>query len=60
MALHNDDRSQSRLRLEGIRVRGTRGDTAAVADKYGASTLIVALPSPRRPRSASPRPVNWC
>ena len=44
VAILDDDRSKSRLRIEGIRVRGTRADLQAVADRLGATTLIIALP----------------
>lgn len=45
VALLDDDRAKGRLRIEGYRVRGTRRDMAAVAKKYGADTLIIALPN---------------
>ncbi|WP_441969543.1 polysaccharide biosynthesis protein [Pedococcus sp. 2YAF34] len=44
VALLDDDRAKARLRMEGIRVRGTRKEMAHVADKYDASVLIIALP----------------
>lgn len=44
VALLDDDKSKGRLRLEGVKVRGTRDDMAAVAQKHGADTLIIALP----------------
>jgi FlaA1/EpsC-like NDP-sugar epimerase len=45
VALLDDDPSKNRLRLEGVRVRGRREDLAAVAEKFGADTLVVALPN---------------
>src|SRR3954449_6766219 len=39
VALLDDDPSKHRLRLEGLRVRGTRADLAAVAERYEADTL---------------------
>ncbi|HET7475460.1 MAG TPA: nucleoside-diphosphate sugar epimerase/dehydratase [Dermatophilaceae bacterium] len=45
VALLDDDRSKARLRIEGVRVCGNRDDMAAVAERYGAQTLVIALPS---------------
>jgi len=45
VALLDDDRAKGRLRVEGVRVRGTRASMAAVAAEYDASTLVIALPS---------------
>jgi FlaA1/EpsC-like NDP-sugar epimerase len=45
VCLLDDNRSSSKLRIEGLRVRGTRADIKAVAEKYGADTLIIALPN---------------
>ncbi|MCL3862922.1 nucleoside-diphosphate sugar epimerase/dehydratase [Actinotalea sp. K2] len=45
VALLDDDRSKRRLRIDGVRVRGTREDIAEVARAYDASALVVALPS---------------
>ncbi len=45
VALLDDDRAKSRLRMEGVRVRGSRQDLAAVAERYDADTLVVALPN---------------
>jgi hypothetical protein len=45
VALLDDDRSKNRLRLEGLRVRGTRDDIAAVAERFEADTLVLALPN---------------
>ncbi|NNM45774.1 nucleoside-diphosphate sugar epimerase/dehydratase [Knoellia koreensis] len=44
VALLDDDRTKHRLKIEGIRVRGTRSDLTKVSGKYDASTLIIALP----------------
>jgi FlaA1/EpsC-like NDP-sugar epimerase len=44
VALLDDDKTKGRLRVEGIRVRGTRDHIATVAAKQDATTLIVALP----------------
>ncbi|MEW1954933.1 nucleoside-diphosphate sugar epimerase/dehydratase [Terrabacter sp. NPDC080008] len=45
VALLDDDPSKQRMRLEGLRVRGTRGDIASVAERFEADTLVVALPN---------------
>ncbi len=45
VAVLDDDRSKGRLRVEGIRVRGTREHLAAVAAKYKATDLVIALPN---------------
>jgi len=45
VALLDDDRTKARLRIEGVRVRGTRTSMAAVAADHDASTLVIALPS---------------
>jgi FlaA1/EpsC-like NDP-sugar epimerase len=44
VALLDDDRSKARLRVEGVRVGGTRADMVRVAEKHHADTLIIALP----------------
>jgi FlaA1/EpsC-like NDP-sugar epimerase len=49
VALLDDDRSKARLRVEGVRVRGTRADMAAVAEKHGADALVIALPFAEAP-----------
>lgn len=46
VALLDDDPSKSRLRIEGVRVRGTRHDVAQVAEAAGADVLIVATSRP--------------
>lgn len=45
VALLDDDPSKRRMRLEGLRVRGTRADLAQVAERLEADTLVVALPN---------------
>jgi len=45
VAMLDDDRHKGRLRVEGIRVRGTRENLAAVAAKYKATDLVIALPN---------------
>ncbi|MDU0314720.1 nucleoside-diphosphate sugar epimerase/dehydratase [Phycicoccus sp. M110.8] len=49
VALLDDDRAKARLRFEGVRVRGTRSDMAAVAEKHSAQVLIIALPLAEAP-----------
>lgn len=44
VAMLDDDKAKTRLRHEGVKVRGTRNDMADVANKYGATVLIIALP----------------
>jgi len=44
-ALLDDDRAKARLRIDGVRVRGTRRDLAAVAGAQRATDLVVALPN---------------
>jgi FlaA1/EpsC-like NDP-sugar epimerase len=44
VAMLDDDRSKGRLRIDGVRVRGTRKDIDSVAHKFDASTLVLALP----------------
>jgi len=45
VAMLDDDNHKGRLRVEGIRVRGTRENLAAVAAKYKATDLVIALPN---------------
>lgn len=45
VALLDDDPSKHRLRLEGLRVRGSRADIASVAERFEADTLVLALPN---------------
>ena len=44
VAILDDDATKGRLRIDGVRVRGTRHDIGAVARKYDATALVVALP----------------
>jgi FlaA1/EpsC-like NDP-sugar epimerase len=44
VALLDDDRAKHRLSIDGVRVRGTRKDIAAMAHRYDANALVVALP----------------
>ena len=44
VALLDDDPHKRRLRIDGVAVRGTRADIQRVAEKYDATTLVIALP----------------
>ena len=44
VALLDDDKSRAKLRVEGVRVRGNRGQMVKIAEKYGATALVIALP----------------
>ncbi|HZL05166.1 MAG TPA: nucleoside-diphosphate sugar epimerase/dehydratase, partial [Coriobacteriia bacterium] len=44
VALLDDDKAKHRLSIDGVRVRGTREDIDAVAHKFEATALVVALP----------------
>jgi FlaA1/EpsC-like NDP-sugar epimerase len=44
VAFLDDDKSKQRLRVDGVRVRGTRHNMDAVARKYDATALVIALP----------------
>ena len=44
VALLDDDKTRARLRVEGVRVRGNRSQMVKVAEKYGATALVIALP----------------
>ena len=44
VALLDDDRTKQRLRIDGVRVRGTREDIDAAAHKFDATALVLALP----------------
>jgi FlaA1/EpsC-like NDP-sugar epimerase len=44
VALLDDDRAKQRLSIDGVRVRGTRKDVGAVAQRFDATALVVALP----------------
>lgn len=48
VALLDDDPSKAHLRLQGVRVRGSRSDLAAAARALGAKTLLIAIPSAAR------------
>jgi FlaA1/EpsC-like NDP-sugar epimerase len=45
VALLDDDRTKARLRIDGVRVHGTREDIDQVARRFDATTLVVALPN---------------
>jgi FlaA1/EpsC-like NDP-sugar epimerase len=44
VAILDDDKAKQRVRIDALRVRGTRRDIAEVAHRYGATALVVALP----------------
>jgi len=44
VAILDDDRAKQRLRIDGVRVRGTRKNIADVAEQCDATALVVALP----------------
>jgi FlaA1/EpsC-like NDP-sugar epimerase len=44
VALLDDDKTKGRLRIDGVRVRGTRKDIDDVAQRFDATALVVALP----------------
>ena len=45
VALLDDDKTKQRLRIDGVRVRGTRQNICDVARELDATALVVALPS---------------
>ncbi|MCI9888331.1 polysaccharide biosynthesis protein [Micrococcales bacterium 31B] len=45
VAIIDDDPMASRLRIEGLRVQGTREDIVDIAQRTHATTLIIAVPS---------------
>jgi len=45
VALLDDDPAKRHLRISGVRVEGSLTDLVARAEKYGATTLLVAIPS---------------
>ncbi|EKA61345.1 nucleoside-diphosphate sugar epimerase [Janibacter hoylei PVAS-1] len=45
VGLLDDDRRKRRMRIDGVRVLGTRDDLAAVAAETEATTLAIAVPS---------------
>jgi FlaA1/EpsC-like NDP-sugar epimerase len=44
VALLDDDRTKRRLRIDGVHVKGTRNAIDAVAQKFDATALVIALP----------------
>jgi FlaA1/EpsC-like NDP-sugar epimerase len=48
VAILDDDATKGRLRIDGVRVRGTRQDIDAVARRFDATALVVALPEADR------------
>lgn len=44
VAFVDDDRSKRKLRVEGVPVRGGRDDIAAIAERYDATHLALAIP----------------
>jgi len=44
VALLDDDKTKERLRIDGVRMRGTRRDIDDVARRFDATALVVALP----------------
>ena len=44
VALLDDDKAKGRLRIDGVRVRGTRADIESVAKRFDATALAIALP----------------
>jgi len=48
VAILDDDPTKGRLRIDGVRVRGTRADIAVVARRFDATALVVALPEADR------------
>ncbi len=49
VALLDDDRAKARLRIDGVRVRGTRHDLERVARDRDATDLVIALPNAESP-----------
>lgn len=45
VALLDDDPARRRLSIRGVKVAGTRHDIAAVAERFAADTLVIAIPS---------------
>ncbi|MGA9276238.1 SDR family NAD(P)-dependent oxidoreductase [Ilumatobacter sp.] len=45
VALLDDDPAKAGLRVNGLRVRGTGADAPKVARQYGASSVLIAVPS---------------
>lgn len=49
VAFLDDDRSKRLLTVDGVRVRGGREDLGTVAERTGASALVIALPNAESP-----------
>lgn len=49
VALLDDDPARRRLSIRGVKVAGSRQDIAATAERFGADTLVVAIPSAAGP-----------
>ncbi|WP_229661769.1 polysaccharide biosynthesis protein [Phycicoccus endophyticus] len=45
VALLDDDPAKARLTISGVRVRGRSADLPRVAERFGADTLVIAVPS---------------
>lgn len=45
VAILDDDPAKSRRRIDGVHVRGNRHSVASVAENYGATGLLIAVPS---------------
>ncbi|MFT6289463.1 MAG: dTDP-glucose 4,6-dehydratase [Ilumatobacter sp.] len=45
LAILDDDLHKASLRINGLRVRGTRHDAVAVAEEHGARSILIAAPS---------------
>jgi FlaA1/EpsC-like NDP-sugar epimerase len=45
VAILDDDRVRGRLTVDGVHVRGTRHAMRGVAERYDATTLVIALPT---------------
>lgn len=41
----DDDRNKSNLRIQGVRILGTRKDIVSVVERYGIDEIIIAMPS---------------
>ena len=49
VAFLDDDKAKRRLTVDGVRVRGTRADIEEVAQRHGATALVIALPQAEAP-----------
>ena len=45
VAILDDDPQKRKMRIHGVEVAGTRADLDAVAERYGASTVVIAVPT---------------